>query len=225
MDRSILSLILLLIFSMINSKLIPTNDLKLALSEAEPGDIIELKSGIYRDAPYSLKSGSQGKPIIIRSATYADIVFSGNQNSCIFNGEETSYISIEGPMVFKNALCGIEILNGYSINITGIIVTDMKEHGIVISGKNLYIYNNTISSCSLKTKEIPAEQRHGYSGQWKPGIEICERNYYNLNSINITIKDNIIRDSYGEGIRINYCDECVIIKNNITNTLNMSIYI
>ena len=40
MDRSILSLILLLIFSMINSKLIPTNDLKLALSEAEPGDII-----------------------------------------------------------------------------------------------------------------------------------------------------------------------------------------
>ena len=90
MDRSILSLILLLIFSMINSKLIPTNDLKLALSEAEPGDIIELKSGIYRDAPYSLKSGSQGKPIIIRSATYADIVFSGNQNSCIFNGERTS---------------------------------------------------------------------------------------------------------------------------------------
>ena len=73
MDRSILSLILLLIFSMINSKLIPTNDLKLALSEAEPGDIIELKSGIYRDAPYSLKSGSQGKPIIIRSATYADM--------------------------------------------------------------------------------------------------------------------------------------------------------
>ena len=40
MDRSILSLILLLIFSMINSKLITTNDLKLALSEAEPSDII-----------------------------------------------------------------------------------------------------------------------------------------------------------------------------------------
>ena len=225
MDRSILSLILLLIFSMINSKLIPTNDLKLALSEAEPGDIIELKSGIYRDAPYSLKSGSEGKPIIIRSATYADIVFSGNQNSCIFNGERTSYISIEGPMIFKNALCGIKILNGNNINITGIIVTDMKEHGIVISGKNHYIYNNTISSCSLKTKEIPAEQRYGY--RWKPGIEIYEYNYLYQPSYsrNVTIKDNIIRDSYGEGIRINFCDECVIIKNNITNTLNMSIYI
>ena len=65
MNHLILTLIL---FSLINSKLIPTNDLKAALSEAEPGDIIELKSGIYRDAPYSLKSGSEGKPIIIRSA-------------------------------------------------------------------------------------------------------------------------------------------------------------
>lgn len=63
MDRSILSLILLLIFSMINSKLIPTNDLKLALSEAEPGDIIELKSGIYRDAPYSLKVVQKGNQL------------------------------------------------------------------------------------------------------------------------------------------------------------------
>lgn len=42
-------------------------------------------------------------------------------------------------MIFKNALCGIKILNGNNINITGIIVTDMKEHGIVISGKSLYI--------------------------------------------------------------------------------------
>ena len=66
-----------------------------------------------------------------------------------------------------------------------------------------------------------------YYGQWKPGIEIYEYNYLYQPSYsrNVTIKDNIIRDSYGEGIRINYCDECVIIKNNITNTLNMSIYI
>ena len=78
MNHLILTLIL---FSLINSKLIPTNDLNAALSEAEPGDIIELKSGIYRDVPYNLKSGLQGKPIKIKSAAKADVVFSGTQTS------------------------------------------------------------------------------------------------------------------------------------------------
>ena len=158
MNHLILTLIL---FSLINSKLIPTNDLNAALSEAEPGDIIELKSGIYRDVPYNLKSGLQGKPIKIKSATNADVVFSGTQTSCIFDGEGASYINIEGRIVFKNALCGINALNSNNINITGIILTDMREHGILISGDNHYINNNTIFSCSLHTKAIPEEERYG----------------------------------------------------------------
>jgi hypothetical protein len=44
--------------------------------------------------------------------------------------------------VFRNALCGINALNSNNINITGIIITDMREHGILISGDNHYINNN-----------------------------------------------------------------------------------
>ena len=50
-------LILFAIFQLINSRIISTNDLKDALSQAEPGDVIELKSGTYRDVPYTLKNG------------------------------------------------------------------------------------------------------------------------------------------------------------------------
>ena len=48
-------LILLAILQLINSRIISTNDLKEALPQAQPGDIIELKSGIYKDVPYTLK--------------------------------------------------------------------------------------------------------------------------------------------------------------------------
>ena len=221
MNHLILTLIL---FSLINSKLIPTNDLNAALSEAEPGDIIELKSGIYRDVPYNLKSGLQGKPIKIKSATNADVVFSGTQTSCIFDGEGASYINIEGRIVFKNALCGIKALNSNNINITGIIITDMREHGILISGDNHYINNNTIFSCSLHTKAIPEEERYG---GWQPCIGVFDfyNSYPPYFSNNITLENNIIGESYGEGIRINYCNSCYIIKNQITNTLNMSIFL
>ena len=61
--------------------------------------------------------------------------------------------------MFRNALCGINALNSNNINITGIIITDMREHGILISGDNHYINNNTIFSCSLHTKAIPEEER------------------------------------------------------------------
>ena len=222
MNRQILSVILLISFSLINSKLIPTNDLKSALSEAEPGDIIELKSGIYRDAPYNLKSGLPGYPIKIKSAPYADVVFSGTQNSCIFEGNRASYITIEGEMVFQNALCGIKAMNSNNINITGVIITDTKEQGIMISGKNHYIYNNTVVACSLSNKQNHEQERF----VWYSCIEVSSRNYYDYDySKNITIEKNIIGYSYGEGIRINYCNDCHIIENNITNTLNMSIFI
>jgi len=51
-------------------------------------------------------------------------------------------------------------LNSNNINITGIIITDMREHDILISGDNHYINNNTIFSCSLHTKAIPEEERY-----------------------------------------------------------------
>jgi len=199
MNSQILSVILLISFSLIDSKLIPTNDLKSALSEAEPGDIIELKSGIYRDAPYSLKSGLPGYPIKIKSASYADVVFSGTQNSCIFEANSASYITIEGEMVFKNALCGIKAMNSNNINITGVIITDTKEQGIMISGKNHYIYNNTVVACSLSNKQNHEQERF----EWYSCIEASSRNYYDYDySKNITIEKNIIGYSYGEGIRI-----------------------
>ena len=46
-------LILFAIFQLTNSRIISKNDLKDALSQAEPGDVIELKSGTYRDVPYN----------------------------------------------------------------------------------------------------------------------------------------------------------------------------
>ena len=52
-------LILFAILQLTNSRIISTNDLKEALPQAQPGDIIELKSGIYKDVPYTLKNGKE----------------------------------------------------------------------------------------------------------------------------------------------------------------------
>ena len=68
----------------ITSKTITTNDLKSALSQALPWDTIELKAGTYSSVPYTLKSGVEGKPITIKAAPKANVIFTGSQQQPIF---------------------------------------------------------------------------------------------------------------------------------------------
>lgn len=57
--------IFLILFSLISSKTKTTDNLPTAISQASPGDTIELKTGTYTSVSYGLKSGTEGKPITI----------------------------------------------------------------------------------------------------------------------------------------------------------------
>ena len=72
------SLLLFLIgLSLIVSKTITTTDYASAIRQASPGDTIELLTGTYSSVPYGIPSGSEGKPITIKAAPNAKVVFVG----------------------------------------------------------------------------------------------------------------------------------------------------
>ena len=83
-----------LLISHITSKTITTNDLKSALSQALPGDTIELKAGTYSSVPYTLKSGVEGKPITIKAAPKANVIFTGSTTTNIFDVYNIKYVNI-----------------------------------------------------------------------------------------------------------------------------------
>ena len=138
-------LILLAILQLINSRIISTNDLKEALPQAQPGDIIELKSGIYKDVPYTLKNGTRSYPIKIRSAPNAEVEFEGDPTKCIFEASFVHDVIIEGPMRLATSFCGLKILNSTNINITGLYIVNMKQHAILMTGHNNVIFKNRFS--------------------------------------------------------------------------------
>ena len=76
--------------SLIVSKTITTTDLKTAINQASPGDTIELQSGTYTNVPYGLPSGSEGKPITLKAAAGAKVVFVGTNSKYIF--EHSSFL-------------------------------------------------------------------------------------------------------------------------------------
>ena len=188
-------LILFAILQLTNSRIISTNDLKEALSQAEPGDVIELKSGYYMDAPYTLKNGTRGYPIKIKSAPNAEVIFEGNPTKSMFEGFYVHDVIIEGPMKIYTALVGFKLLNCSNINITGLYMADMKQQAILMSGHNNNIIKNRIDGCVWENQGKAKSMTSGW-GQcvaiWGVRNEVF--------STNTLVEENIIQFSFGEGL-------------------------
>lgn len=213
-------LILFAILQLTDTRIISTNDLKEALSQAEPGDVIELKSGYYRDAPYTLKNGTRGYPIKIKSAPNADVVFEGNPTKSMFEGFFIHDVIIEGPMKIYTALVGFKLLNCSNINITGLYMADMKGSAILMSGHNNMIVKNRIDGCLWDNQGKAKTMTSGW-GQCVAIWGVRD----GIFSTNTLVEENIIQFSFGEGLYFLNCDNCRAYKNNITNSLSNNIYI
>ena len=208
-------------FLMLNSKIIQTKDLSTALSTASPGDIIELQSGTYNSIPYRLKSGTKDKPITLKAAEGANVVFTGTNSLCIFEFSGVSYASIEGPFELKDALCGVKAMDVTNVKISGLKIHNTQQHGIVISGENNLVTNNEVYNCVLENKIVGKT----LDGGWSQCVSSWGKNYNSGFSQNIVFEKNYIHDSYGEGLDFLKCDNCSAIKNNITNGFSMNIYL
>jgi len=215
------SLLLFLIgLSFIVSKTITSSDLTSALNQASPGDTIELKSGTYSNVPYGLKSGTEGKPITIKAAANAKVVFVGTPSQFIFEQYQPKYVNIEGPFELKNCKRGVSLYQAYHVNISGLIVHDVQYQGIVVTGHYVTVSNNEVYDCSLENKSTAKTREYG----WSQCVAVHGISQ-GVMSTNIVFKNNKIHEGYGEGLDFLECDTCSAIGNEITNGFSMNIYI
>ena len=214
-------ILLLMKIAIIYSNIIRTNDLSSALKQALPGDTIELESCEYSSVPYKLIGGKENNPITIKSSFGATVKFRGSYNNCIFELNEISYLSIEGPFELLNSLCGITAIDVSNIKINGLKIHNMQQYGIIISGENNEISNNEIYDCVMDNQITSKILTSG----WKQCVSVVGKNSNNYYSKNIVFKNNNIRDSFGEGLYFYKCDDCSSLSNNITNTYSNNLFI
>ena len=206
--------------SLISSAIISTNNLADAIAKAAPGDTIEIKAGTYSKVPYGLRSGTEGKPITIKAAKGAKVIFTGTQSSCIFDTYGISYVNIEGPFELKNAYCGAKLMNSRYVKVSGLTVHDVQYHAIVVSGHYNTIENNEAYNCVLENKYTTQSREYG----WSQCMAVWGTSW-GVMSTNIAFKNNKIHEAYGEGLDFLECDTCSAIGNEITNGFSMNIYI
>ena len=215
------SLLLFLIgLSLIVSKTITTTDYASAIRQASPGDTIELLTGTYSNVPYGIPSGSEGKPITIKAAPNAKVVFVGTTSKYIFEQYQPKYVNIEGPFELKTCNRGVSIYQGYHVTISGLTIHDVQYQGIAVTGHYITVSNNEVYDCSLENKYTAKSREYG----WSQCVAVHGISQ-GVMSTNIAFKNNKIHEGYGEALDFLECDTCSAIGNDITNGFSMNIYV
>ena len=215
------SLLLFLIgLSLIVSKTITTTDYASAIRQASPGDTIELLTGTYSSVPYGIPSGSEGKPITIKAAPNAKVVFVGTTSKYIFEQYQPKYVNIEGPFELKTCNRGVSIYQGYHVTISGLTIHDAQYQGIAVTGHYITVSNNEVYDCSLENKYTAKSREYG----WSQCVAVHGISQ-GVMSTNIAFKNNKIHEGYGEALDFLECDTCSAIGNDITNGFSMNIYV
>ena len=215
------SFVLFLIgLSLIVSKTITTTGLKSAISQASPGDTIELQSGTYTDVPYGLPSGTEGNPITLKAAKGAEVIFIGDYSTYIFEQYQPKYLNVEGPFELKTCARGVSIYQGYQVKFSGLTVHDVQYQGIVVTGHYITVSDNEVYDCSLENESTAQTREYG----WSQCVAVHGLSQ-GVMSTNIVFKNNKIHEGFGEALDFLECDTCYAIGNEITNGFSMNIYI
>ncbi|ELP86827.1 hypothetical protein EIN_043450 [Entamoeba invadens IP1] len=196
--------------------------LKTACSQVEPGDVIEFSSGIYppQEVP-RLTNGTADHPIIIRAALNAAVTFQTfTGSSSVFKVLNSSNIIVEGPFTVRSGTgYSVSVQNSTNVTLSNFKIYNSTNWAMFASGVNIVIKNNYAEDCVMAHENCKTSSwmQCFVTGAIAPKVPILSRN--------ITIENNEITKSWGEGIDIILCTDCTVINNYLHDVFPIEIYI
>ncbi len=193
---------------------------------AQPGDTIFVRGGVYSTAKDKLYYvyGTANLPITVRPYNSETVIFDGagaiidRTQSVILIGE-SSHVVFDGFEVRNSTGRGISVYNSTVITVRNNRVHDVQARGISASGDHITIENNEIWNAVLEN----TNEAKGYAG-WSSALSTNERPDGSW-STDITIRGNIVHDSWGEGITPGHAQFVRIDGNTVFNTYSVNIYL
>lgn len=203
-----------------------------ALSVSNPGDTILCRGGVYRLPKQDnivAKAGTNNSWITIKSypGEWA-IIEGGSSYTGMFDTSKfikfesaCKYLRFES-LEFRNAARGFSLERGSSnITIENCTFHDFGMQAIHSKGDNIAIQNCTFYNCAM----MNINDQYGLymqsigkgHGGWPPTITI--------NGTNTSFVNNILYDSWGEGVIAEHAVNITIAGNRINNCFSAKIYI
>jgi serralysin len=122
-----------------------------AVDQAQPGDAIEVRDGLYAEAVHFTRSGASGAPIALRShpGEHPIIEASGGFPVLIEaepwqNRIEIGWITVDG-FELRAGTVGVEITNAHDVSVTRCFIHDNTVQGILGAGHDVVVDRNVIA--------------------------------------------------------------------------------
>ncbi|GIW47415.1 MAG: hypothetical protein KatS3mg078_1292 [Deltaproteobacteria bacterium] len=198
-----------------------------AVDVAEPGDTIQVRTGVYKESVWITKSGTPDKPITLMAypgdVPTIDPTGTGHGGNAspdqngIYISKGAKWWIIDGFEI-KGGYNGVKIGPGGSSNITirNNYVHDSNYQGILIVNANdILIANNEIHSNGIDGDECFFNLSSGYVNTPSKCHGIYMSNFDQTGVQRITIRGNYIHTQGGAGIQTYDSASEVLIENNL----------
>lgn len=185
-DNSILIMTLIALLALLTSasnaatiSVIHGGSIQAAIDRANPGDIIEVMNGTYKE------SINVNKRLVLSGVGMPVIDANGNKCAVILSEDRSTF---EGFKVINSSNCGISLLSDFNI-ITNNTHIDNGNGIYLKNSNNNTIANNDVrvggwwnSGLLLESSEynIIRSNDVSYDGTWGSGISLVDSNYNNL---------------------------------------------
>ena len=199
----------------------PYRTLDKAAAAARPGDTVYVRAGSYGKTTIT-RSGTSTARITFKPYPGEKVVIDGSGTTeqgsamALWN---SSFVVVEGFEVKNGTGRGISVMDSSSVVVRNNTVHDTWTHPIMGSGDSLTFEGNVIYNTILKN-------RNGALGTayWPGTISTWSRSS-GAYSTNIVIRNNQIRDSWGEGILPTRSNGVIIADNTVHDTWSVNIYL
>lgn len=185
-----------------------------SLSALKPGDTLLIQPGTYTQSLNIKLNGTPSNYITIKNASsQKPIITAQGQNRIpvVVNGSYINIQGIEATDTGGETMC--VDLGGHHINSKNFIVHQCGGHGTYVDGQNILVQNHEIHHTNLLNVSRQSSSGWGSALKLRVGAE------------NITLKNNIVYQNYGEGIAATRSKNALIQNNLAYDNFAVNIYI
>lgn len=196
----------------------PFKSISHAVSQAAPGDIVLVRSGVYKERIKVSKSGRPETPITIRGERGAVIDGSSTRKGAPLVDILGSDIVFEGFQVQNSHQTGIAVFGGNNVIVRSNIVVASYGAGIWVGHEHPGQSAHNVIESNIVVNNARMNKTRRRSSGWPPGIAISV-------SDGTIIRSNHVYGNFGEGIGVLSSTGVEISGNTVFDNFSVNVYL
>lgn len=196
----------------------PFKSISQAVAQAGPGDVVSVRSGIYKEQVKIDKSGRAKSPITVRGERGAVIDGTGLPKGTSLVEILGNHIVFEGFRVQNSPRTGVALWGAFNVTVRSNTVIANQGAGIWVghhsrgkSGRNVIEFNAVIDNARMN-------QARSRNSGWPPGIAVAA-------SDGTVVRSNYVHDNFGEGIGVLSSINVEVTGNTVFDNFSVNIYL